>query len=59
LPIVFMKFIAIFLSYSLVNNISIILLPFIPALLCTVFYLYDITTIKEIKSKYTKNFLTE
>lgn len=59
LPIVFMKFIAIFLSYSLVNNISIILLPFIPALLCTVFYLYDITTIKEIKSKYIKNCLTE
>lgn len=59
LPIVFMKFIAIFLSYALVNNISIILLPFIPGLLCIIFYLYDITTIKEIKNKYIKNCLTE
>lgn len=59
LPIVFMKFIAIFLSYVLVNNISIILLPFIPGLLCIIFYLYDITTIKEIKNKYIKNCLTE
>lgn len=59
LPIVFMKFIAIFLSYAFANNISIILLPFIPGFLCIIFYLYDINTIKEIKNKYTTNCLSE
>lgn len=58
-PIVFMKFIAVFLSYILVNNTSIILLPFIPGFICIIFYLYDINTIAEIKNKYTTDSLTE
>ena len=53
LPITLMKFVAIYIAYVTVNNISIILLPFMPGALCIVFFLYDIIIIKEIKNKYT------
>lgn len=59
IPIILMKFIAIYLAYAAVNNISIILLPFMPGILCIIFFLYDITTIKEIKNKYTVPFISQ
>lgn len=59
LPIILMKFIAIYLAYAAVNNISFVLLPFMPGVLCIIFFFYDITTIKEIKTKYTSACIAE
>ena len=59
IPIILMKFIAIYLAYAIVNNTSIVLLPFMPGILCVIFFLYDITMIKEIKNKYTVPCISE
>lgn len=53
LPITIMKFIAIYLAYCLSNNVSLILLPFMPSAICLVFFCYDKNTIREIKDKFT------
>lgn len=58
-PITILKFIAIYLSYVAVNNLSFILLLFVPGILCIIFFLYDNSTIKDIKDKYTLSCIPE
>ena len=58
-PITILKFIAIYLSYIAVNNLSFILLPFAPGILCVIFFLYDNLIIKDIKNKYISSCIPE
>lgn len=54
LPVTIMKLIILIFCFFLINSVKLILLPFIPPILCFIFYYFDRLFFDEIKSRFTK-----